>query len=405
VDRVTVEKGQVVETDAVLAELDSSSLPQNVLQAQVDLISAKAALDRAINNSEARANAHLALIQAQQALEKAERDAQSKLYQRASRETIDIARANLITANEALEQAERGFDQVKGAGEDTVAYAHGLSRLAAARQEAQRAEYNLRYVEGLPDPLQVEEANVRLDQARAQLLTAQQNWEKVKDGPDADEVLAAEVRIEIAQATLDSVRLTAPFSGTVMQVDSRTGDLVNAGSPAFQLADLARLYVDVEISEVDISQVRIGQPVSITFDALFGQEFVGTVADIATFGAATGGTVNFTVTVELQDPADEIMPGMTAAVFITVNQLEDVLLVPSRAVRTVDNKRVVYVLQNNLPVEVEITLGASANQYSQVASGNIQAGDAIILNPATNMFPFGPGSGGSGGGPFGGGGQ
>ena len=84
---------------------------------------------------------------------------------------------------------------------------------------------------------------------------------------------------------------------------------------------------------------------------------------------------------------------MTAAVNVTVSQLDDVLLVPSRAVRTVDNKRVVYVLKNNIPMPVEITLGASANNYSQITSGDLKVGDRIILNPPANMPQMGPGGG------------
>lgn len=402
--KVTVQKGQQVEADAILSELELTSLSQNVLQAQVDLVNAKTALDKATHNSEARADAHLALILAQQTLNDAEKEAQSKLYQRASQETIDIARANLITANEALDKAEDIYNQTKGAGENSSVYAAGLSQYAAARQKQQQADYNLRYVEGLPDPLVVEEANAKVDQAQAQLLTAQQNWEKVKDGPNVDEVQAAQVKVDIAQATLNLASLSAPFAGTITQVSSQTGDLVSVGKLAFQIDDLSHLLVDVDISEVDINQVQVGQSVILTFDAIPGQEYSGVVTDIAEFGTASGGAVNFTVTVEIQNPSADIKPGMTVAANVTVNQLNDVLLVPSRAVRTVNNQRVVYVLKNNQPVAVEISLGASANNYSQITEGDILAGDLVILNPPATGLTLGAGGGGAGG-MFGGGGQ
>lgn len=404
VAQVTVKKGQQVEEDTVLAKLEPSSLPQNVLQAQVDLVNAQDALDKAINNSQARADANLALVQAQQALDDAEKEAQSKLYRRASQETIDISRANLILANEALEKAESNWDRSQGAGEDTSIYAAGLSQLAKARQDQQRAEYNLRYVEGLPDPLLVEESNIKVDQAKAKLLTAKQNWEKIKDGPDADQVLAAQTRMDIAQATLNLAQVTAPFAGSITRIDIQVGDLVNNGVQAVKIDDLSSLLVDVDISEVDISQVQIGQPVSMAFDALTGQEFNGTVNDIASSGTSNGGSVNFTVTVEIQNPSLEIKPGMTAAINITVNQLTDVLVVPSRAVRTVDGNRVVYVLKNDQLQSVDITLGSSANNYSQITAGDIKIGDLVVLNPPSGGLPMGPGAGGSGRSPFGGGG-
>jgi HlyD family secretion protein len=194
----------------------------------------------------------------------------------------------------------------------------------------------------------------------------------------------------MAQAALDLARLSAPFSGTITQVESQPGDLVSGGLLAVKIDDLSRLWVDVEISEVDIRQVAEGQPVSMTFDALPGQTFDGLVSDIAAAGSTVGGTVNFTVRVEIIDPPAEVRPGMTAAVNITVSRLDDVLLVPSRAVRTVDGQRVVYVVRENLPVAVEIGLGASANNYSQVTSGDLKEGDQVILNPSTSTMPVGP---------------
>jgi len=383
---VHITKGEQVLADAILAQLDDDSVSQSVMQAQTDLVNAQAELDQAINNNQARAEAQLALIQAQQDLSGAEKEAQSKLYQRASQETIDIAKANLINANEALDQAEEVWEQSHGAGEDSPVYAAGLSQYARARQEQQQAEYNYRYVSELPDPLKVKEANLLVDQAEAALLAAKQEWEKVKDGPDPDKVQAAQTRIDIAQATLDQIYLKAPFTGTIMDMDTQVGDLVNGGTAAVKIDDLSHLFVDVEISEVDIRQVRIGQKVEMTFDALAGEEFQGVVSDIAGYGTSTSGTVNFTVTVEIQNPTVEIKPGMTAAINVTVSQINDALLVPSRAVRTVDGQRVVYVLKNDMPAAVEISLGASANSYSQISEGAVNVGDLIILNPPSGGF-------------------
>ncbi|MBE0699890.1 MAG: hypothetical protein IH586_23440, partial [Anaerolineaceae bacterium] len=184
VGKVNVEKGQLVETNAVLAELDPASVSQNLIQAQADLINAKDALEKVMDNSEARSNAHLDLIKAQQALDDAEKESRSKLYQRASQETIDIARANLITANEALDSAENTFNQFSGLGDESPVYAAALSQYAKARQQQLGAEYNLRYVQDLPDPLSVEEVYAKLEQSKSKLLAAKTEWERIKDGPD-----------------------------------------------------------------------------------------------------------------------------------------------------------------------------------------------------------------------------
>ena len=100
--------------------------------------------------------------------------------------------------------------------------------------------------------------------------------------------------------------------------------------------------------------------------------------------------VDFIVTVQLTDPDEQVKPGMTAAVNVVVSQLDDVLLVPNRAVRLVNGKQVVYILQNNQIVPVNIKLGASADTTSQVLEGDLKVGDAIILNPPTQFEQGGP---------------
>jgi HlyD family secretion protein len=100
--------------------------------------------------------------------------------------------------------------------------------------------------------------------------------------------------------------------------------------------------------------------------------------------------VDFIVTVSLQDADEEVKPGMTAAVNVAVQQLDDVLLVPNRAVRVLDGQRVVYVLKDGGPQPVDISLGASSETYSELLSGDLAEGDPIVLNPPVVFEQNGP---------------
>ena len=107
------------------------------------------------------------------------------------------------------------------------------------------------------------------------------------------------------------------------------------------------------------TSLKIGQEARVNFDAISSQSYQGKVVQVASVGAATQGTVNFTVTVELLDADANVRPGMTAAVNIITQKIEDALLVPNRAVRTRDGQRVVYILKNAATLEpVNITLGS-----------------------------------------------
>jgi HlyD family secretion protein len=152
--------------------------------------------------------------------------------------------------------------------------------------------------------------------------------------------------------------------------------------------------VDVEVSEVDINSVSLDQTVSLSFDAILDKDYHGKVVQVARAGNDVNGVVSFTVTVELTDADEQVKPGMTAAVNITVREMLDVLLVPNRAVRLVDGSRVVYLLVENQPVKTEISLASSSDTMSVVAEGDINEGDVVILNPP---IEFGPGGGPGGG--------
>ncbi len=238
----------------------------------------------------------------------------------------------------------------------------------------------------MPSGRDVDEARAKLTLAEAQLEDAQREWERLKDGPDPDDILAAQARVDAARASVEMALIIAPFDGTITDATPIPGDRVSPGTAAFRLDDLTRLLVEVQVSEVDINTIEIGQEVTVTFDAALGEEYHGKVVEVAQAASVVAGVVNFGVTVELTDADERVKPGMTAAVTITVKQLEDVLLVPNRAVRLVSGKRYVYVLRGGSIEAVEIILGASSDTVSEILSGEVEDGTIVVLNPPTDLM-------------------
>lgn len=344
VSEVTASIGDLVSAEAVLASLSPATVSQNIILAQADLVSAQKALDDLIESDTARVRAQIALREAQEVYDRA------KEY----RDSLDDG---LVI---------RVFGQVRKieADEETIALADETLALAAA-----------------------------------QLEDAQRAYDRVKDGPNPDDIAAAQARVDAAKATLNMARLVAPFAGTITDAHPLQGDQVTAGTQGFRLDDLSSLYVDVEVSEVDINSISVGQPVMLSFDAILGAEYHGEVSQVSQAATPAQGVVNFTVTVRITDADEQVKPGMTAAVTITVQEIKDQILIPNRAVRLVDGVRVVYVLRDGVATKVEIRLGQSSDTMSVLADGDINVGDLIILNP---QIEFQPGGGPGGGGPFGG---
>lgn len=352
VESANVNVGDLVKADDVLAELSKTSLPQSIILAEADLASAQKELDELLTSNTAEAEAVIALRDAQEAFTKAE-----NWYKQVNNGKIHMEKIVWRTV--------------------------GTQQFPVLKQFRAYADEETK-----------KKAQEDLDLAQARLDDAQRKYDDLKNG-NTTEIIAAQARVDAAQATLNLARVLAPFDATITESHPLPGDQVAAGATAFRLDDLTSLFVDVDVSEVDINSVKVDQPVTLTFDAILGKEFHGEVVEVAQAGTVTNGVVNFKVTVELTDPDTSVRPGMTAAVNIVVEEMKDVVLVPNRAVRLVDNERVVYLLVDGQPVKKEIRLGSSSDTMSVVAVGDIKEGDQVILNPPTAQF--GPGGGPRGG--------
>ena len=435
VDDTYIQLGDVVQAGDVLAVLDQSSLSPRDILAQADLVNAQKALDEllesqvqgasalqaveaaqdaldeALNPELAQANALQAIAVAEKAVDETDRKLKI-LTAPVSHSALEQAQANLVLAekkiNDNQETIER-FQKKLSKPEDKYKpwesrrmYKQILEGLDMQRIQLQIAYENSQQkyqdLQLPPNPIDAAVAEANLMDAQAQLLEAERDWERIKDGaspadiallearladaqrewerlkdgPAPEDIAAAQARVAAAQAALDKTKIVAPFGGTITEVISKTNDQVNPGTPAFRLDDLSHLWVDVGVSEIDINLVEVGQPVILTFDAILAKQYNGQVVEVSPVGSAKLGVVDFKVTVELTDTDADVRPGMTAAVEIVVSQEDEALLVPNRAVQSIQGKRMVYVLGNdgNLKL-VEIALGATSDKYSQVLEGNL----------------------------------
>ncbi len=399
IGKINIKLGDKVTANQILAELDTSSLPQNIISARSDLVTALRNLENLKDSTTARSQAQQTLADAQKALTDAKIDRFRKNLARVTQATIDSAQADLIIAKDSLKSAQENYDKFVNKPENDVMRAQAFNRLAQAQQKVDQDTYNLDWLIGRPDPIEVAQADAAIVVTQSKLDDAQREWDRLKNGPDPQDLAAAQARIDAIQATLAQTQVKAPINGTVTDVNSMVGDQVNGSTVSFRIDDLSHLLVDVQITEVDINRVQVDQTAKMTFDAITGKEYNGKVTEVSSFGANQNGLVNFTVTIELTDADPQVRPGMTAAVNLTVQQLNNVLLVPNRAVRLQNGKRILYLLELGQPRVVEITIGATSDTNSQVLRGDVKAGDDVILNPPLQL-PSGT-SGGFGG--FGGG--
>ena len=388
---VKVELGDEVVTDQTLATLKETSLPQAIYLAQQELINAERALENLYEGAaEAAAVSQLAVANARDALDSAEyRWTLNQPGNRASEEELKSAKAKKTIAEKRLIQKQKEYDNASG----SIAKAQAQINLTNAINQRQYAVWYLNWLQEGGDEIEMAIFDANVAVGLSNLEAAEREYNRVKDGPDPDDITMAEARISAAQATLDKASITAPFGGVITSVDVLPGDLVAPNTLAFRIDNLKNLLVDVGLSEIDINQIRVGQPVTLSFDAVLGKEYKGEVVEVSPVGILQQGLVSFEVTIELLDADEDVRPGLTAAVAIVVRQVEDALLIPNRAVRWVRGEQVVYLATDpdNVNAEnllmVPVTLGASSDEFSEVLDGDISAGDLVVLNPpSVNIF-------------------
>ena len=267
---------------------------------------------------------------------------------------------------------------------DNVNRAEALRDLETAQSTENKDIQYYNYLKNYtPDAASVTEAEANLELAKAQLTVAQADHDAVKDGPDQAKIAAAEANIQQIEATIDQQYIRAPFDGTITSVSVKKGDLVSNGTTAFNISDLSTLYIDLQVSEVDINSVKEDQTVDLTYDAIADKQYTAKVTDIGMIGTVSGGVANFTVTAQLADADSSVHPGMTATAAIITEEASNVLLVPNNAITTMGGNKVIYVIANSQLTPVTVTVGLASDTQTEVSSSKLASGDAVVTNPST----------------------
>ncbi len=451
VGQVKVKVGDPVNAGDVLMSVDPAKLDTSIVQAQAALLTDQQTLANLTTPAtDAQiANSELALVTAQQAITTAQRNisyalnpAGQSLYDavNTTKVALDQASANAQLANvsSSVQQYTQNYWltdfywkryqdlQAKANADPTDARKTSAqnaysdwkvladkqatlqltfqsdqegknSLLSAAQTAYDKAQNQLNSALAGPDQAKVQLTQQQLTVAQANYKQAQADLAKLKAGASDADIAAAKAKIAVDQANLAKLTVVAPFTGTVVAVDSNSGDAVTPGTVAVQLADLRSLQVSVSVSEVDINRLKVGQEVDLSLDAVQGKTFTGTVSSIGYLGTSTQGVVNFPVTVVIQHPDAALKPGMTASAAVVTDKKSNVLLVPNRAIHVTGGQRTVTVLFEGQQIAVTVQVGLSNDTQTEITGGQLRDGDTIVLNATTAASAGGGGFGGGGG--------
>jgi HlyD family secretion protein len=420
VAEVLVEEGRTVEVGQPLVRLETDDLQLQLAQAEANLTQMQAgprsediaAAEAALRSAQAgyekvAAGARAEDVAAAEATLRSARANYDKLESSPRPEEVTMAQADLEKTVAAVRRAQADYDKVASRA-DIAALPQALAleqatqdyekaqaayelkvkgptaeELVVTQAQVDQARAQLEKLENSPTPAELAAAQAQIDQAQAQL-------EKLKNGPTSEELGVAQIQVKQARLHLEQATLTAPMAGTVTALHVQPGEWIGIGQPVAVLSDLATLEVKVNLDETDVARIARGAPVAITIDAFPGAELSGKVTDIALSANVQSGVVLYPVTVCL-DPTDpstgsgQALPlrsEMTANVTIIVEERENTLIVPFRAVETEGGQAYVTLKTDAGDQRVLVTLGLITDTQIEILSG-VSEGDvvAVYANP------------------------
>ena len=382
-EQVLVQPGDHVKAGQTLVVLgERRSFESAAATARIAVMEAQAALD-ALKSGVPLAEARLALAEAQEAYDKAKTQRESKQYARSSQDTIDIARANYVIAEDGVSQATQLYDRVDDRSEGDPVRAEAFSQLAAARQKRDTALANLNWLLGKPDEQEVAGADAQLALAEANLTVAQQKYDSIlKDGgPELAlaeaRLRSAEVDLEAAEADLDSLEVKAPFDGAVVEVAVKPGERVNDGAGLLVLSNPKELMAEVTVVEEDYPLVEAGQAAELFFDALPDEPVTGRLARIVP-RRADGERAVYTIFISLDSIPDKLAPGMTVDASIVINRKDAVLRLPRALLKArSDGSAQIKVWDGMQSVDREVWVGLRGDSYAEIISG-VEEGERVV---------------------------
>lgn len=228
-------------------------------------------------------------------------------------------------------------------------------------------------------------ARAELDQAESDYLS-----KRASIGAQKASIAQARANLNTSMTNLGYTKIIAPVDGTIIKRAIDVGQPVAASFQAPELftiaQDLKKMQIEVNVSEADIGKVKVGQEVDYTLDGYPDSTFRGEVTQVRLDSTTTSNVVTYTVIVSVDNEDLKLKPGMSANVSIITSKSENVLCVPSVALKytpeTTGQKykqQGIWLLENNEPVRVNIKEGASDDSNVEIISKKIKAGDSVII--------------------------
>lgn len=190
-----------------------------------------------------------------------------------------------------------------------------------------------------------------------------------------------------------STVIYAPISGAVTGLSLQPGSVIAAqgsaatsGQKVANIKTNARPAIVINLTEIDVTKVTVGNKATVTFDAFPDKTYTGRVVSVDTVGTVTSGVTTYPTVIQLDVENHNIFPNMAASASIMTQTKTDALIVPSSAVQTQNNESMVQVMRNGATVDTPVQVGLSSDIQTEIISG-VAVGDTVVTGTVTQNTP------------------
>lgn len=339
--------GKVQPADNFEAHAASGGVVRRILVKEGDQVKAGQLLLQ-LDDAEARANAAKALAR----LRAAQADL-AGIHTGGTKEEVITTQAQLVKAHSDVNTAQRNLDAL------------------------QRLEQR-----GSASPAEVDAGRTTLQNAQAQLNLLNEKLKSRYSQPEVVRIQAdaaeAQAAYDAAVQSVDDDNIRAPRAGMVYSLPVHVGLYVNPGDLLVQVANLKLMEVRAYVDEPDIGRLAVGQRVVVTWDAMPGRKWSGTITRVPTTVIALGTRTVGEVRSEVENPDLKLIPNINVTVNIVSAERQNVLAVPREAIRQDDGQKYVYQVTEGHLERRNVQTGVSTLTHTEITSG-VTDGELVAL--------------------------
>ena len=282
--------------------------------------------------------------------------------------TVDQASNGVDLAQKSVAQAENGLETAR-------------TNYELNKEKIENAQLNLErtralYEEGAVSKAQLEQAELSASDKNLDVLLSQVTQAEIGYQQSQNQLKQAQISYEQAVNGLSNTVVEAPMKGVVSSLNVKQGQIVGSGQVAATIVDMDTVYVQISVVENVVNKIKEGQEAEISVPAVFDGYIKSTIGYIS----PTADPMNklYTVRLYLDNKEYGIRPGMTGSVKLSLDSVDEAIVIKSDAVLDKDGKKIVYIVENDMAVEKEVETGLDTGELIEIISG-INQGDSVII--------------------------